>query len=306
MHPHDNSESLEHWIEDPVCAHQNNSQRPQVDGFVPLHHPESLYLRSGADIRFRLLLGGSMFVMQVAHPKVGAGVGEFSNFRADPWHRLRELDKSGHAYIYSGKEAGLAEGRRLRELHRNIKGVDKQGNAYHSLNPSVYGWVHTVFLDRIITLYRLYDVPLSRRQQEILFAQWQEGGRVFGLRDQDMPRDIDDYYAFFNQMIEQELEYNEVMDFMLSLDRQPPPKPNSLLPDWLWRASWQPLGKQYRDLILFALPDNYRRKIAREQPWGADDQARMENRARRYRAFYRRIPFKYRYTRAAWHAMGIG
>jgi len=270
-----------------------------------MHHQDSLYLKYGADIRNFSLMGGSMFVLQVAHPKVGAGVGQFSNFRSDPWHRLREINKSGIAYIYSGKQAGLEEGRRLRELHRNIKGVDKNGNVYHSLNPKVYGWVHTVFLDRMITMHQLFDTPLTRNKQEILFSQWREGGFVFGLRDQDMPRDIDDYYQYFNGMIEEELEYNEVMDYMLSLDAQPPPKPHDKIPDLVWKSLWKQLGKHYRDLAMFALPENYRKKIASHQPWSDADQQRMEKWAKRIKWFYDRLPYKYRYDRAAWRAMGL-
>ena len=39
------------------------------------------------DRRLIMVLPGSM-VMQVAHPVVGAGVGEHSVFRTDPWGRL--------------------------------------------------------------------------------------------------------------------------------------------------------------------------------------------------------------------------
>ena len=136
---------------------------------VPMHHPDSLYLKLGTDLRNGLFMGGAMFVLQVAHPKVGAGVGEFSKFREDPWHRLREITKSGENYILKGKQAGLEEGRRLRELHRNIKGFDKEGNPYHSLNPKVYGWVHTIFLILMIRMCEKYAEPLTRRQQQELF-----------------------------------------------------------------------------------------------------------------------------------------
>src|SRR5262249_8974636 len=40
-----------------------------------------------------LLGGGRALLLQVAHPKVAAGVGRFSNYREDPWGRLaRTLD----------------------------------------------------------------------------------------------------------------------------------------------------------------------------------------------------------------------
>ena len=303
----DEAENQENWIDDPTltCAEKTGENRVESDyqsardiagvTALPMHHPDSLYLRYGADLRNGLFLGGRMFVMQVAHPIVGKGVGDLSNFRSDPWHRLKEIAKSGEAYIFKGKEAALEEGKRLRDLHRNIKGIDKNGNPYHSLNPKVYAWVHIIFLDSMISMHKLYGTPLSRQEQQVLFLQWQEGGRVFGLRDQDMPRDIDDYYTYFNTMIEEELEYNEVMDYMLNLDKVPPPKPSSKIPDFIWKPLWRRLGKFYRDLALFSLPENYRRKIAAYQPWTAEDQQRMEKWARRVKFFHRHTPERFWY-----------
>lgn len=301
------------WIDDPVTTKAKSELVNEGDyqtaadiadvKAVPMHHPESLYLKYGADLRGRLLMSGAMFVLQVAHPKVGAGVGQYSNFRSDPWHRLRALSKSGEQYIYKGREAGLEEGRRLRELHRNIKGVDKKGNPYHSLNPKVYGWVHTVFLILIISMCEKYGDPLSRQDQQILFLQWQEGGRVFGLRDKDMPRDIDDYFRYVEQMIEEELEYNEVMDYMLSLDVRPPVKPNEYIPDFIWNSLWQPLGKRYRDLAMFALPEAYVKKIAEHQPWSEADQQRMEKQAKRIKRLFNLLPERYRYDAKAYAVM---
>ncbi len=292
------------WIDDPVeagakdeaseQAYQSASDIAHVTA-VPMHHPDSLYLKYGADVRNFLFMGGAMFVMQVAHPKVGAGVGEFSNFREDPWHRLREIAKSGENYIYKGKEAGLEEGRRLRELHRNIKGFDKDGNPYHSLNPQVYGWVHTIFLILMIRMCEKYGEPLTREQQQTLFLQWQEGGRVFGLRNKDMPHDIDDYFRYVDHMIETELEYNEVMHYMLSLDEHPPVKPNKHIPDFFWKFIWKGLGKSYRDFAMYALPEAYVKKIAEHQPWSEVDQARMEKKARRIRWIFNHLPERWRY-----------
>jgi uncharacterized protein (DUF2236 family) len=49
--------------------------------------PDSLVWRRMADDRM-ILLGGATLVLQVAHPAVGAGVAQHSNFKAEPWRRL--------------------------------------------------------------------------------------------------------------------------------------------------------------------------------------------------------------------------
>src|SRR5689334_7741234 len=108
---------------------------------VDMHAPDSLTVRYAGDIR-TIMLGPRTFLMQVAHPAVGAGVNEFSSFREDPFRRLREVARSGDAFMFSGRKAAEREGERLRHMHRNIQGKDSAGKAYHSLDPEVYGWVH--------------------------------------------------------------------------------------------------------------------------------------------------------------------
>ena len=151
-------------------------ERPYREQGGELHAPDSLSARDGMDIR-NLLMAGRTFVMQVAHPAVGAGVWELSAFRQDPWGRLREIDRSGQNMMYRGEEGAIAEGKRLRFLHRNIQGEDSRGRRYHSLDPEVYGWVHMVFIDSTVTMHAQYGTPLTRREQERLFVEWRQGGR---------------------------------------------------------------------------------------------------------------------------------
>jgi uncharacterized protein (DUF2236 family) len=267
-----------------------------------MHAPDSLSIRFYGDVR-GWLMSGRTFLMQVAHPAVGAGVWEHSTFRQDPWHRLREIDRSGRNFVLSGKEASLAEGARLRKLHRNIKGVDSRGRPYHSLEPHVYGWVHTVFLDSTVTMNALYGTPLTRAEQEQLFVEWRQGGRVFGLRDRDMPATLDDYWAHYEHMIETELECNAVVDHILTSGVPAEPPALRYMPRWLWRALSGPLGAASRKLILSSLPPSYRKKIADRHPWTDADERGMERFRRIVRATVPHLPAKLRYRAAARRAM---
>jgi len=293
---------------DPVDAsatgcpfHQQGGAAPQSEPF-DMHAPDSLTIRASGDIR-SWLMAGRTFLMQVAHPAVGAGVWEFSNFRNDPWHRLRELDKSGINFVMSGKAASREEGLRLRRLHKDIQGVDTRGRKYHSLDPLVYGWVHTVFLDSLVTMHELYGTPLTRAEQEQLFIEWRQAGRMFGLKDRDMPASLDAYWEYYNHMIETELEYTEVVRFMLRNTTPPRPPALAKVPEWLWKQAWKPLGTLSRTLTLASLPPAYRAKIAEHQPWTERD----ERIQRRFRAVVRnvvpRLPKRLRYSGPARAAM---
>jgi uncharacterized protein (DUF2236 family) len=108
-------------------------------GVEPLG-PDSIFWRLTGDWR-TMLLAGRALVMQTAYPAVGAGVGEHSVYKTDPYGRLDRTMRSVMAQVYGGEHA-VEEGRRLREMHRDIKGVDAKGRRYSALNPDAYLWVH--------------------------------------------------------------------------------------------------------------------------------------------------------------------
>ncbi|MFD3609369.1 oxygenase MpaB family protein [Streptomyces atroolivaceus] len=75
-------------------------------------------LRGGAAWRYfgdirNFLVAPQLLLFQVAHPVVGAGVEDHSDFRAEPWQRLWRTVSSLHTVIYGGRAAATAEGERL-------------------------------------------------------------------------------------------------------------------------------------------------------------------------------------------------
>jgi uncharacterized protein (DUF2236 family) len=247
-----------------------------------MHREDSITLRYAGDVR-NALMAGRTFVMQVAHPAVGAGVDRFSAFRKDPWGRLEDIARSQRRFVYQGVDAARAEGERLRRIHRNIEGQDSSGRAYHSLDPDVYGWVHTVFFDTTVTMCRLYGEPLSPSEERRLFAEWREGGRLLGLSDRDLPASIGAYRELYDDAIENRLEYNAVVRDILVRTELPPP------PSWRVRSLWpfaaRGISASTRWLALGSLPPRYREKISAHHPWSDRD----ERAFRRFCAVVRRV-----------------
>src|SRR4051794_20825301 len=87
----------------------------------------------------RLLAGaGYALLLQVAHPVVGAGVAEHSDYRRDPWNRLWRTLDFVNLSVFGGPEAAADVGRRTRALHTRIKGVRPDGERYHALEPEAF------------------------------------------------------------------------------------------------------------------------------------------------------------------------
>jgi uncharacterized protein (DUF2236 family) len=266
-----------------------------------MHAPDSLTVRYAGDIR-TIMLGPRTFLMQVAHPAVGAGVNEFSSFREDPLRRLREVARSGDAFMFSGCKAAEREGERLRHMHRNIQGKDSAGKPYHSLDPEVYGWVHTVFFDTAVTMHELFGTPLSRSDQARLFGEWRQGGELLGLRREDMPESVDAYWAYYNDMIETKLEYNAVTRHIL---HSPAPRLGAMerIPEGVWERLMTPVGTASRRVTLGALPPRYREKISSHEPWTAEDERWLQRFRAAVKTVVPRLPLRLRVTRSAYRAM---
>ena len=83
--------------------------------------PDSASWRFGSDARLYLVMLYPL-LLQVAHPVVGAGVRDYSDFDKRPWARLVSTLDYVTMLIYGGEDA-IAMGRRLRALHKQFTGV---------------------------------------------------------------------------------------------------------------------------------------------------------------------------------------
>ncbi|MDJ1131070.1 oxygenase MpaB family protein [Streptomyces iconiensis] len=178
----------------------------------------------GGEIRMLLMLPAAL-TMQVAHPAVGAGVDEHSVFRTDPWGRGERSLRSVLLWVYGGDE-GIAEGRRLRELHKSIQGTDAHGRRYHALTPAYYAWVHATGFPVYQHAQRyLGRRPYTGAEERRLYAEWLQVGRVLGIDDRDMPQSLEEFWPYWKRMLAEEIEPTAVAVELAAFNRDIPPPP---------------------------------------------------------------------------------
>src|SRR5579864_8795149 len=105
--------------------------------------PDSLLWRWAGDTRIAFM-GGTIGLLQLMHPAIGAGVLEHSDFFGDPYGRVFRSLPRILGVVYDGPEAA-ATGRQVRDFHGAIKGVDSRGINYHALDPPTFWWAHATF-----------------------------------------------------------------------------------------------------------------------------------------------------------------
>jgi uncharacterized protein (DUF2236 family) len=160
-------------------------------------------------------------LLQVAHPTVAAGVREHSDFERDPWGRLWRTLDFVNLFIYAGPEAAARTGRALREMHRSIKGVAPDGRRYHALEPKAYAWVHATLCEAILGSHRLFGQRMRRDEVPAFYDEWRALGRLLGVRDSDLPEDWAGFRRYFDDMVDERLEDNDVVQKVIGTLRRP-------------------------------------------------------------------------------------
>ncbi|WP_410658411.1 oxygenase MpaB family protein [Amycolatopsis sp. lyj-112] len=185
----------------------------------------------------RLLLGaGTALLLQVAHPVIGAGVHDHSNYTEDPWGRLDRTIDSLLSQVFGGQES-IAEAERLREMHKAFKGIDHHGERYHALNPEAYWWVHGSTFWTTVRMHEVFVHALSREEKRRFYTEWRRLGLILGLREHHMPSDLEGFEVYFDDAVANRLEDNHTVRELLDsiTMRDTPAPPWWFLPETLWR-----------------------------------------------------------------------
>jgi uncharacterized protein (DUF2236 family) len=202
--------------------------------------PGSVTWRYASDARLYAVMLYPL-LLQVAHPTVGAGVHDFSDFERRPWDRLLRTIDYVSLLVYGGTEA-VPAGRRLRALHKGFQGKKPDGQRYYALEPKAYAWVHATLLETYVKGHAQFGRPMSRAEVDAFYREYRGLGRLIGVRQNDLPGNWDSFREYFDDMVEHELERTDSVDRVLrsvSFAAKPPLP----VPDTIWRAARVPASK---------------------------------------------------------------
>jgi uncharacterized protein (DUF2236 family) len=222
--------------------------------------PESVAWRRSSDARI-LATAGYALILQVAHPTVGAGVHEHSNFEADPWGRLlRTLDYTT-VMTYGSPELAGPMGRRIHEMHKHIKGTKPDGERYFALEPEAYAWVHATLAQSIVAGTERFARRMSPVEVDRFYAEWLGVGRLIGVPAGELPERWLDFRAYFDRMIDERLEDNETVHTVLRTLAKPTAPPLPMLNDPVWRVARLPMARLGALATVGLLPPRLRSRL---------------------------------------------
>lgn len=264
--------------------------------------PDSYTWQDFGSYLFHLMLPQA-FVLQSAHPVIDAAVGKDKKYKVDPWGRAKNSTKLLWPVVYARPQKAIDMGIALRELHREIKGVDKNGKRYFALDPEAYSWVHYTGFDATLRMYEYFDKPVTTEQRQRLFQEWLQLGKMLGVDKRQLPENETEYWEHFNDIIENRLIYGEVIQDLLDPNHyQNYPRPDNMkyLPKALWKAMmWLP-GRFFHKLSIATLPRNFRERF--DIPFSKADERLFILFAKLVKVVYPLLPEAMRYIPLAQRA----
>ena len=204
------------------------------------------------------LSGQRALLMQAAHPLAVSGLLAHTTALDDPYERLARTARVMGTIGFGSKRDADRVTAHVREMHSKVRGRLKQGvgpypagTAYRADDPELLMWVLFTLVDSTIVVYRKYVASLTADQEAALWDDYRVIGRLFGLRDSDMPDGLDGLDRYRRRMLDGDRLH--VSDWARERAREivlRPPVP--------WPA--RPLLETANFITIALLPDQIRRQ----------------------------------------------
>src|SRR5258708_7580038 len=143
-----------------------------------------------------LLGGGRALLMQLAHPKVAAGVDEHSDFRAHPIRRLRRTIRMTMAIVFGDRDTALAAARGVNQVHAKV-----QGAGYRALDPDLLLWVYATLADTALVTYEAFVRRVLPHERDEFHEEFKLLGELLGIPRDRFPHTVRDFDVYLEQMV---------------------------------------------------------------------------------------------------------
>jgi uncharacterized protein (DUF2236 family) len=161
---------------------------------------EDSLLREVVGHRLTALSGPRALLVMAAHPVAFAGFFAHTGALDDPYARLRRTGEVLDAIAFGTKEEADRATRRVRAVHRSVHGELADGTPYRADDPELLLWILAAMAESALVVYPRYVRRLSHDERDALWRDYRIVGRRFGLRERDMPRDVDAFDAYMAHM----------------------------------------------------------------------------------------------------------
>lgn len=173
-----------------------------------------------------LMIGGvAAVVMELAEPRVRAGVWGHTSFRSAPVARLRRTGLATMVTVYGARSRAQQMIAGVRRRHAAVRGRTPDGLAYDATDPELLDWVHATAAIGFLDAWHAWVRPLAQAERDAYIAEGRTAGALYGATW--APACEADWQALLARMLPRLGPSPVIGEFLAILERAP------LLPWWL-------------------------------------------------------------------------
>jgi uncharacterized protein (DUF2236 family) len=234
-----------------------------------------------------LAAGGRALLMQLAHPKVAAGVAEHSHFKDDPLGRLYRTMSTMWSITFDEVSQARAALDQVKNVHRRIQGVTPPGELllsgthYDALDVELLLWVHTTLIDSAMVAYDIFVKPLAPDEKSRYYNDSKKLAYLFEIPETILPSSLVDFDIYVDRML---------MGDEIAVG----PTARALAEEILYPSPWilRPAGPLFRLVTAGLLPKKLR--AAYGLGWNDQKEKRFSLTARLFRRLLPFVPKTFR------------
>jgi uncharacterized protein (DUF2236 family) len=155
------------------------------------------------------LSGPRALLMQATHPVAFAGFFAHTGALDEPYDRLARTAQVMNTIAWGTREEADRATARVRAMHGRVRGTLAEragrfpaGTPYAADDPELLLWVLAGIVDSALVVYQKYVRRLSTGERDAYWQEYKQVGRLFGLRDAEMPDTAADFDAYMRGMLD--------------------------------------------------------------------------------------------------------
>ena len=171
--------------------------------------------------------GVTAVLLQLAEPRVGAGVWQYTSFRERPMDRLRRTAHAAMLTVYGPRSRAESMIAGVSRMHSRVRGTARDGRPFHADDPELLEWVHATACFGFLEASHAYVRPLAAAERDWFYAESAPAARLYGATS--VPDSQAGVAALFERMGAQ-LERSDIVFEFLAIVRRMPLLPAPLRP----------------------------------------------------------------------------
>jgi uncharacterized protein (DUF2236 family) len=124
--------------------------------------------------------GVTAVLLELAEPRVRAGVWEHTSFRSDPLTRMKRTGLAAMVTVYGARTVAETMIARVNARHARIAGITPAGEPYRASDPELLVWVQATAAFGFAEAYHAWVRPLVSKERDRLLTEGQAAARAYG------------------------------------------------------------------------------------------------------------------------------